>query len=381
MSQLTGFRGIYMFERLLAAQVKKDLEKKMVFIGGARQVGKTTLAKSLLDRSGTYLNWDIAEHREMILKGEIPATEMIVFDEIHKFKEWRQYLKGLFDRYGNDKKILVTGSARLDYYRHGGDSLQGRYHYLRMFPLSVAELKINNSNDLKTLLNLGGFPEPFFSGSEIEAKRWSREYRTRLIQEDIVSLENTTELQKIELMMLRLPELVGSPLSINSLREDLNVSHKAVTNWIEILERLYAVFRIPPIESNLLRAVKKEQKHYHYDWTLVKDEGLRFENMVAVHLLKWVSWQADAFGREVELRYFRDIDKREVDFVVIENGKPLICVECKLKDTSISKHLLYFINKFPECSGWQITLSDPKDSITKEGVRIAPAVTFLKELV
>ncbi len=119
-----------MFERLLASQVKKDLEKKMVFIGGARQVGKTTLAKSLIDKSGTYLNWDITEHREMILKGEIPVSEMIVFDEIHKFKEWRQYIKGIFDRYGNDKKILVTGSARLDYYRHGGDSLQGRYHYL-----------------------------------------------------------------------------------------------------------------------------------------------------------------------------------------------------------------------------------------------------------
>ena len=370
-----------MFERLLASQVKKDLEKKMVFIGGARQVGKTTLAKSLIDKSGTYLNWDITEHREMILKGEIPVSEMIVFDEIHKFKEWRQYIKGIFDRYGNDKKILVTGSARLDYYRHGGDSLQGRYHYLRMFPLSAAELKINNYNDLIVLFNLGGFPEPFFSGSEIESRRWSREYRTRLIQEDIVSLENTTELQKIELMMLRLPELVGSPLSINSLREDLNVSHKAVASWIEILERLYAVFRIPPVESNLLRAVKKEQKHYHYDWTLVKDEGLRFENMVAVHLLKWVSWQADAFGREVELRYFRDIDKREVDFVVVENGKPVFCVECKLKDTSISKHLLYFINKFPECKAWQITLDNPKNVTTKEGVRIAPAVVFLSELV
>lgn len=127
--------------------------------------------------------------------------------------------------------------------------------------------------------------------------------------------------------------------------------------------------------------MKKEQKHYHYDWTLVKDEGLRFENMVAVHLLKWVNWQADVFGREVELRYFRDIDKREVDFVVVENGKPLMCVECKLKETSISKHLLYFINKFPECSGWQITLNNPKNVTTKEGVRIAPALEFLRKLV
>ena len=369
-----------MLARSIAVQVKKDLKKKMVFIGGARQVGKTTMSKSILEKNGIYMNWDIAKDRELILKGEVPEGDMLILDELHKFKEWRQYLKGIFDQYGLSKKILVTGSARLDYYRHGGDSLQGRYHYLRMFPLSVAELGIKTKQDLKTLLNLSGFPEPFFSGSDVEARRWSREYRTRLVQEDIVALENTTELQKIELMMLRLPELVGSPLSINSLREDLNVSHKAATSWIEILERLYSVFRVPPFDSNLLRAVKKEQKHYHYDWTLVKEDGLRFENMVAVHLLKWVCWQQDVLGKDIELRYFRDIDKREVDFVVVEDGKPLFCVECKLKDDSISKPMLYFLSKFPECKGWQISLAGTKNVTNKEGIRIAPAEIFLGEL-
>ena len=230
-------------------------------------------------------------------------------------------------------------------------------------------------------MSLGGFPEPYFSGSVTEAKRWSRQYRTRLIHEDIVALERTTEIQKIELMMLRLPDLVGSPLSINSLREDLNVSHKAVSNWLDILERLYSVFRIPPVTGNLLRAVKKEQKHYHYDWTLVKDPGLRFENMVAVHLKKWACWQQDVFGRDVELHYFRDVDRREVDFVMVEDGKPLFCVESKLESTTLSNHLLYFLKKFPACKGWQITLSGSKNVTTREGVRIAPAVVFLGELI
>ena len=370
-----------MFERAITAQVKKDLKKKMVFIGGARQVGKTTMAKSILTDGGIYMNWDIAADRESIMKNEIPFQNMIVFDELHKNVQWRQYLKGIFDQYGKEKKILVTGSARLDFYRHGGDSLQGRYHYLRMFPLSVAELKIKKDDELEDLFRLSGFPEPFFSGSEVELKRWSREYRMRLVQEDIVSLENTTELQKIELMLLRLPELVGSPLSLNSLREDLNVSHKSVSSWFEILERLYSVFRIPPMQSNILRAVKKEQKHYHYDWTLVLKEGPRFENMVAVHLLKWICWQQDVFGRDIELRYFRDIDGREVDFVAVENDKPLFCVECKLKESSVSKGLLYFRNKFPDCKAWQIHLRGKKNVTTKEGIRIAPALEFLKELV
>jgi hypothetical protein len=370
-----------MFKRTISAQVEKDLKKKMVFIGGARQVGKTTMAKSVLTDEGVYMNWDIAEHRESIMKNEIPEAQMIIFDELHKNIQWRQYLKGIFDLYGKEKKILVTGSARLDFYRHGGDSLQGRYHYLRMFPLSVAELKIKKDDDLEDLFRLSGFPEPFFSGSEVELKRWSREYRSRLVQEDIVSLENTTELQKIELMLLRLPQLVGSPLSLNSLREDLNVSHKAVSSWFEILERLYSVFRIPPMQNNILRAVKKEQKHYHYDWTLVADEGPKFENMVAVHLLKWICWQQDTLGRDIELRYFRDIDGREVDFVVVENDKPVFCVECKLKEGSVSKNLLYFKTKFPECKSWQIHLRGKKNVTTKEGVRIAPALEFLKELV
>jgi predicted AAA+ superfamily ATPase len=370
-----------MLTRYLTKQVKNDLNQKMVFLGGARQVGKTTLAKSILTKDSVYMNWDIPEHREQILRGEVPNGSMLVLDEIHKYREWRQYLKGIFDLFGNTKKILVTGSARLDYYRFGGDSLQGRYHYLRMLPLSTSELGIKSNKDLHTLLTLSGFPEPFFTGSETEALRWSREYRSRLIQDDIVSLENTTSLQKIELLMLRLPSLVGSPLSINSLREDLNVSHKAVSSWIEILERLYAIFRVPPFESNLLRAVKKEQKHYHYDWTLVKEVGLRFENMVAVHLLKWVYWQQDVLGLDIELRYFRDIDGREVDFVIVKDGNPTLCIECKIKDESISKAMLYFLNKFPVCSSWQITLDGSKNVTTKEGIRIAPAEVFLGDLV
>lgn len=368
--------------RYLAKQISLDLERKMVFVGGPRQVGKTTMAKHLLGKSTEgYLNWDIAEHREAILQHELPTAPMWVFDELHKYKQWRNYLKGIYDQYGSEKKILVTGSARLDYYRHGGDSLQGRYHYLRLNPLSLAEVNNGSQDTLLDLFHLGGFPEPFFSNSEIESKRWSREYRERLIQEDLLSLEHIRDVGTLELLMLRLPKLVGSPLSVNALREDLQVSHKTVSHWLDIFERLYAIFRVLPFGSPILRAVKKEQKHYHYDWTLVEGNGLRFENLVAVHLLKWIQFLQDSEAKEMELRFFRDVDGREIDFIVCDKSKPTMAIECKWNDTQLSKALKYFKKRFPDCDTWQISMTGKKDYLSPEGIRVAPAKTLLSELL
>ena len=370
-----------MLQRYLKPQIENDLQKKMVFVGGARQVGKTTLAKDILKQTQGYLNWDIAEHREKILQRELPPANLLVFDEVHKYRSWRNYLKGLYDSGPADRKILVTGSARLDYYRFGGDSLQGRYHYLRLFPLTFAELQMNSSGQLLELLQLGGFPEPFFSSSQIESRRWSREYRKRLIEEDLQALERVQDIGNLELLMLRLPELVGSPLSINALREDLQVSHKTVANWLRIMERLYAIFRLAPFGAPKIRAVKKEQKHYHYDWTLIKDQGLRFENMVAMHLLKWVSFLEDTQGRDVELLYFRDIDGREVDFVVMEEKQPMMFIECKWNDAIPGKGLRYLKVRFPDCDAWQIAAVGSKDFVTPQGIRVCPAATFLSKFV
>ncbi len=367
--------------RYLHKQIRKDLDRKMVFVGGPRQVGKTTLAKQVLGKSERgYLNWDIPEHREKILKRELPNVMLWVFDEIHKYRQWRNVLKGLYDKHKTARHILVTGSARLDYYRFGGDSLQGRYHYLRLHPLSFAELKMQTSKDLMDLLKLGGFPEPFLSASEVEAKRWTREYRTRLIREDLVGVEQVRDLGQLELLMLRLPELVGAPLSINALREDLQVTHKTLSKWLDIFERLYAMFRLSPFGSPKIRAVKKEQKHYHFDWTLVKDQPKRFENLVACHLLKWVHFEQDSKGRDLELRYFRDVDLREVDFVILEDKEPIQFIECKWNDDQIGKGLKYLKERFPKCEAWQISCRGKKDYVSGENVNVAPAPTFLTRL-
>lgn len=368
-----------MLRRYLLPQIEADLARKMVFLGGPRQVGKTTLAKAVPGAQRGYLNWDVAEDRQRILNRELPTGPLLVLDEFHKYRSWRGYLKGLFD--AGRKKILVTGSARLDLYRFGGDSLQGRYHYLRLHPLSAAELGLKTAGDLKELLALGGFPEPFFSGSETEAKRWTREYRTRLVREDLADLERIQDLGNLELLVLRLPALVGSPLSVNALREDLQLGYKTVAKWLEGLERMYAIFRLPPFGPPRVRAVKKERKHYHFDWSLIPDRSYRFENLVGSHLLKWVHYEEDAKGRELELRYFRDVTGREVDFVVLEEGRPTLLVECKLSPDGVNPALRLLKTRYPAAEAWQVHLEGTRDFETPEGIRVAPALELLGRLI
>jgi hypothetical protein len=366
--------------RYLEKQVRHDLRRKMVFVAGPRQVGKTTLARGLPGARAGYLNWDVPADRDRILRGELPASRLWIFDEIHKYRSWRAFLKGLYDRRRPAQQILVTGSARVELYRYGGDSLQGRYHLLRLHPLSAAELGLSTPDQLMDLLRLGGFPEPFFTGDETEARRWSREYRTRLVRDEIVDLERVHDLGNVERLMIRLPELVGAPLSINALREDLQVSHKTVATWTAIFERLYAVFRLPPFGAPQIRAVKKEQKHYHFDWSLVPEDAPRFENLVASHLLKWVHYQQDALGRDVELRYFRDTDGREVDFVVAERRRPILLVEAKWADAGVDPNLRYLKTRFPAAAAWQVSAAGRKDFVSPEGIRVAPALALLRTL-
>jgi hypothetical protein len=367
--------------RYLAAAVRRDLARKMAFVAGPRQVGKTTLAQALPGARAGYLNWDVAAHRERILKGELPAGRLWIFDEIHKYRRWRNWLKGLYDARPRGQRILVTGSGRLDLYRFGGDSLRGRYHMLRLHPFSAAELGLASRSEFADLLRLGGFPEPFLSGSETEARRWAREYRTLLVREEIASLERILDLGHLELLVLRLPELVGAPLSVNALREDLQVSHKALSSWLGALERLYALFRLSPFGAPRIRAVKKEQKHYHLDWSAVPNDAARFENLVACHLLKWVHFEQDTKGRDLELRYFRDVDGREVDFVVTERRRPALLVECKWSEAEADRGLRYLKARFPSAEAWQLSATGVKDYQTREGIRVAPALRLLARLV
>ncbi len=369
--------------RYLSPVVEEFLDKKMVFLGGPRQVGKTTLCVQFLTppsmESPNYLNWDDLNNRRQIRTGELPSGATVVLDEIHKFKPWRNLVKGFYDKKKSTQKFLVTGSARLDYYRRGGDSLLGRYRYLRLHPFSASELQINSQSELQSLLKFGGFPEPFLSQNERDWKLWTKERLYRIVNDDVRDLELVREMSQLELLAESLPERVGSPLSINNIAEDLGINFRTAENWLMILERIYYAYRVPPYGSPKIKAVKKEKKVYLWDWSAVVDEGARFENMVAGHLLKYCHFLEDTEGDSMELRFLRDIDKREIDFVVLKNKKPLFAVECKTGEKQLSKHILYFKERTSIPLFFQVHLGT-KNFEPVSGVRVLPFLDFCKEV-
>ena len=368
-------------------RVYQDLGKclkpnKALIIYGPRQVGKTTFAQSLIknfrDGHPAYFNWDNPENKKKILNGGWPSGEkLIIFDEIHKFKNWRNLVKGYFDTFRHTHQFLITGSARLDHYRKGGDSLLGRYHYFRLHPLSYPEIRLQEKEtfSLEHLLKFGGFPEPFLKGSEKELRRWHLMRKDRIIYSDIRDLENIKEISLIELLMEALPERVGSPLSRKNLANDLEVDFKTVENWLTILENVYYVYRISPYGAPKIRAVKKEQKLYLWDWSELADEGAKWENFVGSHLLKFCHYTEDTQGFKMELRFLRDNDKREVDFVVLKEKKPLFAVECKTGEKKLSPHLEYFSQRTTIPIFYQVHQGE-KDYRHSEKIRIIPFSKF-----
>lgn len=346
--------------RYLVSYIRDDLEKKMVFLGGPRQVGKTTLAQSLIpnyrDGHPAYLNWDSELDRNKIRKREWPRTErLIVLDEIHKLKTWRNVVKGFYDTLKHTHTFLITGSARLDHLRKGGDSLLGRYHYYRLHPYSLSELGQGEAT-LPSLLKFGGFPEPFHAADERTLRRWHIQRLERLVRTDLNGWEDVKDVDRIYALAEELPNRVGAPLSVNSLANDLGADFKTIRRWLEILGSLYYSFQISPYGAAKIRAVKKEQKLFLYDWSQVEAAGPRLENMVASHLLKYCHFLEDVHGHRMELRFLRDTDKREIDFVVMKDKKPAFAVECKHGDGSASPHLFYFRDRTPIPHFYQVHL-------------------------
>ena len=393
--------------RHLAAVVEEDLRAKMVFVAGPRQCGKTTLARLMLAKlSGSYFNWDVAAHRKQLQAFALPHdSKLWVFDELHKFRTWRSWLKGVYDLHADDHALLVTGSARLDIYSRGGDSLQGRYLLHRMHPVTLSELcelpvhdSLDNMLELATdlaptkelsasldaLLRLGGFPEPLLAGSDRQAARFRLAYGTRLVREDLRDLESIRDLDRVELLFDRLPVCVGSLLSVNALREDLEASFESTETWLRALERLYAVFRVAPFGPPRIKALKKSQKLYFWDWSRVDGEAARLENLVMLHLLRLVHWMADVHGEKAELRFFRDAAGHEVDAVVLRKGKPWLAVEVKTSDEPVDRGLHYLLERQAIPWAFQISLRGTRDTLDRsvgaKGVRLMPAAKFLARL-
>ncbi len=371
--------------RYLEPAIRGVLARKMVFIGGPRQVGKTTLALSLLGEGAdethpAYFNWDDPRSAARVRRLELPPREpLLVLDEIHKYARWRNLVKGLYDTEKSRRRIVVTGSARLDHYRKGGDSLANRYRFLRLHPFSLGELDAAaTQSDLDALLRFGGFPEPLLLQDEREHRLWQRDRIARVVREDLRDLERVREISLVERLVDLLPERVGSPLSIKSLREHLEVDHKTVERWVTILENLYLCFRIAPFGAPRVRAVKKERKLYLWDWSMAPEGGPRFENLVASQLLKYCHLVEDTEGHAMELRFLRDTDRREVDFVVLRDRKPIFAVECKSGERAPSPAIRYFADRTPIPRFYQVHLGERH--YETGSATILPFRTFCREL-
>lgn len=355
----------------------------MVFIGGPRQVGKTTLAQTFIpnfhDGHRAYLNWDNELHRQLILKGDWSKEEpVVIFDEIHKRKAWQSLIKGYWDTWKNTQKFVVTGSAKLNIFRKGGDSLLGRYYYFRIHPYTLPELGISSEN-ARALFEFGGFPEPLLSRDSTELRRWHLQRIAKVVRVDLRSIENVVELDKIEVLAETLESRVGSLLSYKSLAEDLEVSDKTVKRWIEMLSNLYFSYLIYPFGAQKMKAIKKTPKLYLWDWSQIADPGAKFENMVASHLLKLCDYWQDVLGHRTELRFLRDQNGRECDFIVIKDKAPVFAVEAKLSQDKVSDSVLSWKNKIKGIPWYQVNLEGQKKIIAPD-LKVLNFVDFCKEL-
>lgn len=370
-------------KRNLQDKIKIDLDRKIVLLSGPRQVGKTTLSKALYPDTSEYFNMDSAEHRLLIQKQAWRRDcDLVIFDELHKVKKWKSWIKGIYDTEGVMPRLLVTGSSRLDVYRKGGDSLAGRFYSYRLHPLSVAEVKGKYSADsaLEQIMRFGGFPEPFLNGSEEEAKRWRRSHVDRIMREDLLDIASVRNIRGMETLVELLRNSVGSTISYESLSRDLQVSPHTVKQWIGILESLYILFVIYPYSRNIGRSLLKQPKIYFYDTGFVKeDEGARLENIVACALLKRIHFLEDTAGERCALHYLRDKEKREVDFLTVRDGKPEWLIETKLADTEISplKHFSSFFMKNTESI---LLVKNLKRELFLEGIHVKKAGGWLRNL-
>ena len=346
---------------------------KIAIISGPRQVGKTYESLQISNeyfKTQDYFNWDNIEFRKKWQQTptNLLKSDCIIFDEIHKAKNWKTTLKGIFDHNNNKKSIIVTGSTRLETFRRGGDSMMGRYFHFRLHPLTLGELHSSNiispdkflskiptlyqktkkihRNNLNTLIDFGGFPEPYLKKDRRFSNLWKKGRLEKLIRTDLRDISRIIELGQIEAFCSILPDKIGSILSIKSLSEDMEVSYNTIKSWIKYLTALYYLYEIKPFSLKIPRSIKKEGKTYLWDYSTIKDKGARLENMVANHLLKAVHYWSDLGYGDFSLNFFRDKQKREVDFVITRDGVPWATFEVKSSGDHFSPHLDYFRSKW-----------------------------------
>lgn len=393
------------YDTILAAHVREN--RQMAFLTGPRQVGKTTACRRVSPEHA-YLSWDDSDDRRTLARGPKAVAaavglerlgaipRVVVLDEVHKFARWTTLLKGLFDANADHARFLVTGSSRLDVYRRGGDSLMGRYFLYRMHPFTAGEaarpqapvteiaraVSVSDA-DWAALCEHGGFPEPFLRRDRRFSTRWRALRRQQLVREDVRDLTRIHELGQLELLVALLEERSGQTLSYSNLAREIATSVDTLRRWVDTLAALGHGFLVRPWFRNVAKSLRKAPKWYVRDWAAVAGEGQRAETLVACHLLKAVdTWQDVGLGL-FELRYLRDKDKREVDFLVVKDRHPWLLVEAKLSDTVLSPALAHFQRQTRARHAFQAVLDlDPvaADCFTRTDPTVVPARDLLSQL-
>lgn len=370
-------------KRYLEKYIIEDLAEKIVLLTGPRQSGKTTLSKMVTDNYD-YLNFDNPDHRLGLIERTWDRSQkLIIFDELHKLKNWKSWLKGIYDTEKIPPAILVTGSAKLDTFKKVGDSLAGRFFQFRLHPLDLKEIKnnlgdVNLQNALEQLLETGGFPEPFLKGNVRYYNRWKKTHLDIIIKQDLVDLENVQQISILETLIQLLRTRVGSPISYNSLARDLQVSDKTIKRWLTLLENMYVVFKVTPFHRNISRSILKAPKFYFYDVGQVAgDPGTKLENLTACALLKEMQYREDCYGETFHLHFLKTKEGKEIDFLVIKDDDPRLMVEVKWADERLTPNFALFAKYFPGIEKIQLVKDLPKEKTYPDGTEIRNACNWL----
>lgn len=372
-------------ERYLKNFILEDLEKKIILLTGPRQTGKTTLSK-MLQNDFDYLNFDNSEDRLGLLeKSWDRSKNLIIFDELHKLKNWKSWLKGVYDTEGIPPAIIVTGSAKLDTYRKVGDSMAGRFFQFRLHPFDLKEIHAllkpeSLKDELEKLLSFGGFPEPFMNATSRYYNRWKRSHLDIILKQDLIDLENVQQITQIETLIQLLRRRVGSPISYSSLARDLQCSDKTVKHWLTILENMYVLFRVSPFHKNIARSILKTPKFYFYDiGQVMGDTGAKLENAVACALQKEIHFQEDCYGHRKNLYYLKNKDGREIDFFITSDDSPALMVEVKLSDENLSPNFHFFKKYFQNAKMVQVVKELKREKTFPNGAEIRLAHKWLSK--
>lgn len=372
--------------RYLETLIREDMGKKIILISGPRQTGKTTLAKMLSD-DYDYFNYDLAEHRLALKEKSWDRSKaLIIFDELHKMKNWKSWLKGIYDVEGIPPSIVVTGSAKLDAYRKVGDSLAGRFFQFRLHPLDLKEIHDilesgDSSAELDKLLYLGGFPEPFLTGERRFYNRWKKSHLDIILKQDLIDLENVQQVAAMETLIELLKTKVGSPISYSALARDLECSDKTAKRWLTILENMYVIFKVTPFHKKIARSILKSPKYYFYDTGQVPgDPGIRLENLVACALLKEIQFRMDCHGENAALHYVKNKEGKEIDFLVVRDNRPESLIEVKHRAGALSPSFSIFSKHFPDAKRIQVVKELDREKTFPDGAEMRAAHRWLAKM-